>query len=127
MLRGLYVVEILVKDWLAAVQWYTDKLSLQVSDRDDEDQWCRLLFPGGGDAQPVIALWGRPEVNKGAQFIPLIEVDDIDATVAELTKRGVRFTEKTRPGKNACTGTGYRITTMLDCENNELQLICFDA
>ena len=118
MLRNLDVVEILVKDWPAAVQWYTEKLALQVSNRDDDEQWCRLNFPEGGSA---LALWGRSKaaLSQGSRYLPIILVSDLEATVKELKKRGVKFQEGIRNERD------YRITTLVDCEGNELQLIVY--
>ena len=123
MLQKLDVVEILVKDWPVAIQWYTEKLGLQIHDRDDEQQWCRLLFPQGGSA---LALWGRSPENRGDQYVPIILVDDLEATVKELAGRGVEFKEKIRRG-SIRDGKAFLITTLVDCEDNELQLIDYLA
>jgi len=125
MLRKLDVVEILVKDWPAAVQWYTEKLGLQIRNPDKDwyadDQWCRLSFPEGDSA---LALYGRSKANLSLErrqwIFPIILVDDLEETVRELQERGVTFTEPIRS-----VGKGERITTLLDCEGNELQLIVY--
>ena len=39
MLRKLDIVVILVKDWPTAVQWYIEKLGLEIVYQEDEDQW----------------------------------------------------------------------------------------
>lgn len=131
MLRKPDVVEIVVEDWPGAVQWYTEKLGFQIDDRDDDQQWCRLLFPEGDSA---LALWGKPPDkpplvrNSENQFIPImpiIVVDDLEATVRKLDRRGVEFKEGIRCNSICGGHITFRITTFKDCEGNELQLIAY--
>jgi catechol 2,3-dioxygenase-like lactoylglutathione lyase family enzyme len=42
MLLKLDYIEVLEEDWPATIQWYTEKLGLQIKDRDDVKQWCQL-------------------------------------------------------------------------------------
>lgn len=145
MLRNLNNVEIVVEDWQAAKRWYVEKLDLILLREDRDDRWCLLSFPDGGCP---LAIWeerrgaqaesdraqtepgstqaepdsARAELdrNKPSRCIPIILVNDLEATVKELEARGVEFTEDIRKPN------GYRITTLLDCEGNRLQLKEYD-
>jgi catechol 2,3-dioxygenase-like lactoylglutathione lyase family enzyme len=116
MLRKLDIVVMLVKDWPAAVRWYTEKLGLKLLYKEDDDRWCQLAFPDGGT---TLALYGADTVDPSARnrCLPDILVDDLSATVEELRRRGVEFRGDIRGGDE-----GYRIATLIDLEGNELQL-----
>ena len=116
MLRKLDIVVILVKDWPAAVQWYTTRLGLEIVYKEDDDQWTQLSFPDGG---AKLALYRADSVDLSGRnrCIPDILVDDLEATVAELKRRGIEFRGDIRGGDE-----GFRIITLLDPEGNELQL-----
>ena len=115
MLRTLNMVEIRVSDWDSAVQWYTEKLGLTMGNVD-EHRYCRIKLP---DGNTTIALNGTMPVELGShnRTVPLIQVDDLDGTVAELRRRGVEFSGDIRSGKE-----GYRIVSLDDPEGNRLQL-----
>ena len=116
MLQKLDIVVIVVRDWPAAVAWYTEKLGLRVLYREDDDQWCQLAFPAGG---ANLALLGNPRVDiaAGNRCLPDILVDNLDAAVRELRERGVPFKGNIRGGDE-----GFRIATFVDPEGNELQI-----
>lgn len=116
MLRKLDIVVIRVKDWPAAVRWYTEKLGLKLLYREDDHRWCQLAFPDGGT---TLALFGVDAVEPTTQnrCIANILVDDLPATVSELRRRGVAFRGDIRGGDE-----GYRIASLIDPEGNDLQL-----
>ena len=76
MLRKLDIVVILVKDWPTAVQWYIEKLGLEIVYQEDEDQWCQLSFPEGDTR---LALLGADTIDMDSQSrcVPDILVDDL--------------------------------------------------
>ena len=115
MLRKIDIVEVLVRDWPAAVRWYTETLCLKLIFQNGDDRWAMLSFADGG---PTLALFGSDGVEPGgaSRCLPDILVDDLDAAMAELKAKGVEFRGEVRDGE------GYRITTLVDPEGNELQI-----
>jgi len=115
MLRRLDIVVIKVKDWPAAVRWYTEEFGLRLLYREDDHRWCQLAFPDGGT---TLALFGVDAVDLTTQnrCIPDILVDDLAATVDYLRRRGVAFRGDIRGGDE-----GYRVISLIDPEGNELQ------
>jgi predicted enzyme related to lactoylglutathione lyase len=115
MLKTLNMVELKVRDWPGALRWYTEKLGLEARGLH-EDQFCLLAFPEG---DTTIGLDGTSPVESGGpnRCLPVILVDDLASTVAELKKRGVEFSGEISGG-----GEGYRIISLNDPEGNTIQL-----
>lgn len=108
------MASVTVRNWKAAVTWYQDMLGLIPSGLH-EDQFCFMTFPQG-DA--VIALDGTQSVRgKRGNWYPVVEVDDLRATVAELKRRGVRLSREI-----TSSAEGFRTAVVLDPEDNEIQL-----
>ncbi len=116
MLRKLDIVIVRVRDWPAAVQWYTEKLGLKLLYREDDHRWCQMAFPDGG---ATLALFGVDslELTTRNRCVPNILVNDLNVTVDALRGRGVEFRGDIRGGDE-----GYRIASLIDPEGNELQL-----
>jgi catechol 2,3-dioxygenase-like lactoylglutathione lyase family enzyme len=115
MLRKLDIVTIRVRDWQAAVRWYTETLGLKLLYREDDHRWCQLGFPEGG---ANLALYGT-EVEPGgrSRCVPNILVTDLDAVVRSLQRHGVQPTQFQDHADE-----GYRLVTITDPEGNEIQL-----
>ena len=80
-----------VDDVAAARAFYGETLGLDVV---EEDGFLRILTPGGA---PVVLYPKRNHVP--ATFTVLnFPVDDVDAAVEELHRRGVRFESYSEPG-----------------------------
>lgn len=83
--RGVHHVSITVGDVEAAVRFYTEVLGCRV--RDDRPDFG---FPGAwldvGDGQ-LHLIGGEPPPDRGQHFAIL--VDDLDAVVTDLRRRGV--------------------------------------
>jgi predicted enzyme related to lactoylglutathione lyase len=101
-----------------ALEFYRDVVGLPVEQLFEIEQsvsfdlsGAKLVVYGGG----VGALQPKG-VDKNA-FVPNLECDDLDATVAELEGRGVPFIAM--PADN---GEGYRLATFVDPEGNRIQL-----
>jgi predicted enzyme related to lactoylglutathione lyase len=113
-LKQLAMVSVNVKDWQAAVVWYQEKLGLTPSGLH-EDPFCLMKFPEG---EAVIALDGTGQANGvPGNWHPLVEVNDLEATVAELKRRGVQFTRELQASEE-----GFRTAVILDLEGNEIEL-----
>lgn len=114
MLRKLDLVSLRVRDWPAAVAWYTDKLGLTVEGAHD-DPFCMMSFPEG---DTFLALDGtNPVAEAKGNCIPSILVDDLPQTVSELTRRGVTFSRDLEENDE-----GYRMATLVDLEGNPVNL-----
>ena len=73
-----------VDDLAAAKSFYGELLGLEV---EEQPEGLRLRLSGGGS----VFLYPKPN-HEAASFTVLnFPVDDVDAAVAELKKRGVRF------------------------------------
>jgi catechol 2,3-dioxygenase-like lactoylglutathione lyase family enzyme len=114
MLKKITMVSIRVKDWKAAVDWYSSKLDLKPAGLHD-DPWCVMLLPEG---DTVIALDGTNAPLGSSNCIPNVLVDDLDGTVSRLKDRGVTF-EREIIGDSE---EGYRIATIRDLEGNLINL-----
>jgi predicted enzyme related to lactoylglutathione lyase len=117
-IKGISYVHLLVEDWPMALQFYRDIVGLEVEQLFELDQWVSFELTG---AKLVVYGGGVGSMQpKGADknaFVPNVECDDLDATVAELEARGVPFIAP--PEENA---DGYRLATFVDPEGNRVQL-----
>jgi predicted enzyme related to lactoylglutathione lyase len=81
-----------VKDLHAAEKFYRDTLGLDVSHEEmkdmPEEYWPLSLRLGGG---ADVLVYPKPDHEPAVFTILNFPVDDIDAAVDELTRRGVRF------------------------------------
>jgi predicted enzyme related to lactoylglutathione lyase len=113
-------VNITKANWDKAKQFYSETLGLGAPTfAADEAGWVQFGF-GGGEHEPQIALslWNRPEPvparDGGATLV--FNVEDANAAVAELRKRGVKCEEPVAiPGM-------VTYATFYDLEGNKLQL-----
>jgi predicted enzyme related to lactoylglutathione lyase len=77
----LYLVELAVSDWPAAVAWYADALGLEVTLRDEANRFA-LLAAGQGR----LALKAGEPAPGSTRLT--FEVDDLDAALARLARHG---------------------------------------
>jgi predicted enzyme related to lactoylglutathione lyase len=117
-LGPLDIVTIQVRDWKAAVRWYTETLGFGVAVTDEDDQFC-LLVTGA-------ALLGlasdHPEQSMSTtenRVAPGFKVADLDATLADLRAAGVKV-DAVIDGE----GEGYRLARIWDPEGNRLHVYC---
>ncbi len=117
-IKGIGYLHLLVEDWPMALQFYRDVVGLPVDQLFELDQWVSFDTPG---AKLVIYGGGVSHLPaKGADrnaFVPNVECEDIEATVAELEARGVPFVAPVTDN-----GEGYKLATFVDPEGNRLQL-----
>jgi predicted enzyme related to lactoylglutathione lyase len=82
MIRSLYMVELAVADWPAAVAWYRDVLGLPLRMSSEADAFA--LFDVGG---------ARISLKEGRSAVVSValnfEVDDLAAELARLESQGV--------------------------------------
>jgi predicted enzyme related to lactoylglutathione lyase len=117
-IRGIPYLQLVVEDWPIALEFYRDMVGLPVDQLFELEQWvsfdlegARLVVYGGGVAAD------RPKGLDRNAFIPNLECEQIEATVAELERRGVPFVAGLSE-----TPDGYRTATLVDPEGNRLQL-----
>lgn len=86
--KGTLLVQLAVNDLDEAVDFYTNKLELEIHWRSDELQWCELEtgIPG---VKIGVGVKPNAQNNGGSSFN--IGVVDLDATRALLESRGVVF------------------------------------
>ncbi|MFL6087729.1 MAG: VOC family protein [Mycobacterium sp.] len=117
-----FSVRYIVSDVDAAVDFYTRHLRFEVSMRPGPgfamlrrgDLRLLLNSPGGGGGAGQDAAGMRPEPGGWNRF--LVQVDDLDATVAGLRRAGVEFRGDT------ITGRGGRQALALDPSGNLVEL-----
>ncbi|MFH1235331.1 MAG: VOC family protein [Parcubacteria group bacterium] len=121
MIQRLAFVEVVVRDFDAALAWYTKVLGFKLSGAitsNEDGRWCQLVTTEGDDR---LALW-RPswtpnlEGKSQPSFIPVFAVHDLRTLVDRLAADQVTLLEGIRERAD------YRITTIADPEGNRLQL-----
>ena len=94
----LYAVRIFVTDWERAVRFYTETLGIPTSFRSDEDGWLQLAT---GEGQLALERADPDDAESTAlvgRFLGTsLRVEDVRATYATLTERGVEFVEPPEP------------------------------
>lgn len=113
---ALMMVTVQVREFDAAVAWYRDVLGLSVG-MLQPGEFCMLAPPG--TEEPALALAtdhpDRISPRPGSGWAPILAVDDFDATVGELRRRGVAF-DADEEGADE----GYRLVRVLDPEGNPI-------
>jgi catechol 2,3-dioxygenase-like lactoylglutathione lyase family enzyme len=113
---GIMMVTVQVGNFDAAVRWYRDVLGLSVLSLEP-NEFCMLVPPGSEG--PALALAtdhpDRISPRPGIGWAPTLVVDDFDATVAELRRRGVTF-----DAEEEGADEGYRLVRVLDPEGNAI-------
>jgi predicted enzyme related to lactoylglutathione lyase len=117
-IRGIAYIQLVVEDWPIALEFYRDLVGLPLEQLFEHEQWVsfdlegvRLVLYGGGVASD------RPKGLDRNAFIPNFECEQIEATVAELERRGVPFIARVSE-----TADGYKTATFVDPEGNRFQL-----
>lgn len=108
-------LSVLVTDWDAARRWYSEKLGFQEMYAMDEVGWAEFQTPLGGATIGLNRLEGG-HPGPGSVTITF-GVQDIDATRAELEKRGVAFDGPT----NEIPGM-VKLATFHDPDGNAMML-----
>jgi len=115
----LDVVTIQVRDWPAAVRWYTEVLGLTVAYSEDDDQFC-MLEAGGA----MLALASdHPEHSAPTgenRLAPGFQVENLDGELDRLRTAGVQV-DPNIDGEDE----GYRLARIWDPEGNRLHLYCY--
>ena len=123
----IFITSVMVDDQAAAEKFYTEKLGFVVKHDEPagEYRWLTLVSPDQPDG---VELLLEPSVHPAANpfrtairndGIPAtsFQVDDLDATYAELVAKGVAFTQ-------APTDAGtVKIATLDDTCGNFIQLL----
>lgn len=97
MITNIAVVGVFVSDQDNALDFYTTRLGFEL--RADQpmgpgQRWLEVAPPGAATRivlYPATEEWGADRLGQFANIV--LEPDDIDATYAELSARGVEFTE----------------------------------
>ena len=89
MIKNVYSIAVVVADGKKAREWYTKKLGFRVV--EDYGHWITVKPKG---AKTLLHLCEQPRSklepgNTGIGF----EVDSVDKTYKQLTKKGVKFTK----------------------------------
>jgi catechol 2,3-dioxygenase-like lactoylglutathione lyase family enzyme len=94
--KGVAAITLFVEDLDAARRFYRDVFEVEALVEDDDSTALRfgntivnLLKVGAADELVAPAAVGGPD--SGARLMFTIDVDDVDATCAELTARGVEL------------------------------------
>jgi lactoylglutathione lyase len=90
MIKSISSAAIVVKNGQKAKEWYRDKLSFVV--KSDEDHWITMAPPGDSSGFEIHLCETKP-LEKGNTGI-VFRVDNLDKTYAELSRKGVKFSQK---------------------------------
>jgi catechol 2,3-dioxygenase-like lactoylglutathione lyase family enzyme len=115
----LDVITIQVRDWAAAVSWYTDVLGLAIVAREDDHRFCMLR---AGAVMRALAS-DHPEHAASLaenRMAPGFQVENLETTLAALADAGVRVDPELDGGDE-----GHRLARIWDPEGNRLHLYCY--
>lgn len=117
-IKNISYVHLLVEDWSMALEFYRDLVRLPLDQVAEEEQSAsfdlggtRLVISGGGTGCP------HPKGPAQNAFVPNLECEGIEQTVAELAARGVPFISPLAESVD-----GYKLATFVDPEGNRIQL-----
>ena len=110
-----------IKDLEAANAFYSDVLGLNV---EKTPEGLSLALAGGGS----VFLYPKPNHEPATFTVLNFHVDDVDRTVADLTKRGVRLEHYDLPDlktdeKGIYRGNGPTIAWFKDPDGNILSVL----
>ena len=108
-----------VSDLAAAKRFYSETLGLKV---EDDGVGVRLHLPAGG----TVFAYPKRDHQPATFTILNLVVDDIDASVDELTRRGVQFERYGFPGQDDAgiwtAPSGDKVAWFKDPDGNTLSL-----
>ena len=119
MFRKLANVEITVRGWREAVDWYTANLGLSVAYEEPENEWCVLSFDEGKSGLVLRGI-GDLDTDLENRVVPQIQTDDLDETLNSLKQLGVKTSDASQATRN--DGRTYRWFKVHDPENNLLRI-----
>ena len=108
------------KDLGKAVDWYKKVLGLKEWQRKEGGAVMLQLAPSTYIEMMPASPAGRPSraiADAGHSHLAM-RVDNLDATIAELDKAGVKWTNEISPAVG-----GGRLRNFLDLEGNDLQIV----
>ena len=111
-----------VDDMAAARDFYTKTLGLQVTVLDEDNGLMTLHLAGGRDT----LVYVKPDFVPATYTILNFQVDDVEATVDELTSRGVtmeRYEGFDQDDKGIARGQGPDIAWFKDPAGNILSVL----
>ncbi len=115
-ITALDMFQLQVADWSAMVDWYRTNFAGEVLFSEPADRFC-LMKLGEGGAQ--LALYGRDGVDLpavGGRWFPCIQVQDVDALVADCRRKGIAILTELHGSE------GYRMATLADPEGNAIHV-----
>jgi catechol 2,3-dioxygenase-like lactoylglutathione lyase family enzyme len=120
---NLYMIELSVVDWPAAVAWYRDVLGLKVLMRVEEDRFALLQAGEGRIAlkQASVPRDSNPERHR-IGILCHMEVPDLSAELARLEGLGVTVERPLQSSKE-----GYRRAVIRDPDGYRLCLFDWGA
>ncbi len=120
MITGFGVAYHNVKNFKKAKQWYIEKLGFKPDFGSDEMGWQEFCVGPPGAGKTTVSINQIPKKPKKAprkQATIVFSCNDINQTVAELKKKGVKF-----QGKIEDAGP-VLIATFADPEGNVMQVV----
>lgn len=103
-----------VKDWERARAFYGETLGLTIGSKAPNGMWTEYDLPGGG----CLALFATEDIKPSAEAggSVALEVEDLDALIAQLKAKGVTFKAE------MIHSPVCRMSIMLDSEGNSIIL-----
>jgi len=120
--RKLLHTRMRVDDLERTIAFYRDVLGLEVVERHDSPRGSRLAFLKAAGSDELIEVCSYPA--SGAVHVPedlvhlAFEVDDLDGTIGELSKKGIPITDGP-----TTTSSGTRFVFIDAPEKYEVELI----
>lgn len=115
MIKTLYSIAVMVSDGKKAAEWYKEKLGFEIA--NESEHWITAAPKGSSTVLHLCQANkdGGFELEPGVSGIAF-EVDNLDKTYEELSKKGVEFSQKPID-----KGWG-RFAIFKDPDNNEFHL-----
>lgn len=103
-----------VKDWQRARSFYEETLGLKAGSKSANGVWTEYDLPGGGCLALFATQDTEPSAKAGGSVA--LEVEDLDALIAELEGKGVQFAH------DMVHSPVCRMSVILDSEGNSIIL-----
>lgn len=114
---GIHLSWIVVKDFNAAIIFYTDVVGLTLKEKTEEHGWAELSGPSGS-LLGIIKANPMTEIPAGANAVVTITVKDIHVACEYFKQKGVSM-----QGEIMEVPGHVRLQSFMDTDGNHMQLV----
>lgn len=115
--KGMELIWFFVIDWKSAMSFYRDNLGLKLLFVDEDEGWAEFQI-GESETKLAIKHWKlQSPAPRGGGGCPVIQVEDLDKAIADLTDKGVKMAGTVQEVEGM-----KRHSTLYDPDGNPIQL-----